>query len=307
MNPKTARTFTRRRRRLTPHTTKYNADNVTNEKMTCLRAVLSGYHAVKRQGLKMMGYERQQFVTTMTKWTITYNQKTSDTATKKQIRDEKDPPEKEKEPDPLLVTTCKGTEQIGWTTSKRLLGPQMVADHSLGTDFDMQERIKAATARFFARKQFYFSRHLTAKTKGMMLRTYVLPALLHGSHAWLMTEKRMRKLTQAWRWFCRMTMNKPNRYLMLTKEKYYHWQLQHKMNIQPIRVYWMRRLVQGVGHLARRSEEIPGWRMLFGGVVGRGGKIEGKHAESVCNGITMKGTIKRALENMTHWEYQTTT
>ena len=141
----------------------------------------------------------------------------------------------EEEP-PLLVFSAEGVQQIEWTRSKRLLGPQMEADHTLGTHYDITTRTKAAMKAFWSRKLFFFSKELTYRTKGIILRTYVLPALLYGTHTWVMTNKRMTKIRQAWRKMCRVAAGRPNRYLLLTKDKYRHWQLQQLLGVQTAEV-----------------------------------------------------------------------
>ena len=165
---------------------------------------------------------------------------------------------------PLLVETLKGLEQIGWTTSHRMLGPQIESNHALGTDFDITGRIRAAKKAFFKHKLFYFSDMLTLKTKGLMLRTFVLPVLLYGSHSWVLDSRRKTRLRTAWRWLCRMASKKPNRYRLKMHSKYHHWQLQQRLGVQSIEVYRARRLMRFIGHTARRSEHVPAWRLLFG-------------------------------------------
>ena len=165
--------------------------------------------------------------------------------------------EVEDEP-PLLVFSEGGVQQIAWTKSKRLLRPQMEADHTLGTDFDINTGIEVTMKAFWARKLFFFSKELTNRTKGMMLRTQVLPALLYGTHTWVMTNKRMMRIRRAWRKMYRIVVGRPSRYLLLTKGKYRHWQLQQILGVQTAEVYWARKTMNAVGHLARRSEEVPG-------------------------------------------------
>ena len=70
--------------------------------------------------------------------------------------------------------------------------------------------------------KYYFSPVLKTKTKGIFLRTFILPVLLHGAHAWVLDSRREGMLRKAWRWMCRMAMKKPNRYRLKTD---HHWQL----------------------------------------------------------------------------------
>ena len=52
---------------------------------------------------------------------------------------------------PILIQTIDGPKHVHWTTSHRMLGPQMESNHSLGTDYDITERIRATKKVFFAR------------------------------------------------------------------------------------------------------------------------------------------------------------
>jgi hypothetical protein len=176
-----------------------------------------------------------------------------------------------------------GTGFVEFTTEFRYLGS--IIHFALTSDFDVDRRIKAASAAFGALKHVFSNKYVHESVKGQVYMALVLTTLLYGCEVWSLREDLLNRLrrfhNRCSRSMCRITMAHTIRH-RITSESLFR-----RLGIQDLDRYYHNRVLRWAGHVARMPMSRMPRQLLTGWVA---------HPRPVgCPLMTWGRTLKKAL------------
>ena len=156
--------------------------------------------------------------------------------------------------------------EIHWATEVWHLGSTIGTDETLGVLTDIRKRFWKAVSSMTRSKAVWWSKIVTRSTKGTLLRSWILPMFLYACESWGMTPTVKNAVRKKWNILLRMAIGKRSR-RSHQKAGITLVALRKMLQCHPILFYINKRATAFAFHIARRSDVIPPWWTMFGGVL----------------------------------------